>query len=342
MSVINIPANKTVSTIQIGNSSSGSLTTTPSYPQDVAVAPDGSRAYVTDGSTSVWVVDTKSNSVIGKIESGTDPERIAITPDGKRAYVSTITCGLLLCSGPGNPPQLASVNVIDTASFSLVSTITFGPIPVNELSGVTISPDGTRAYVTQIAGSNIWVIDTATNSIIAKIPTAASGFSDVSASPDGMTVYAIGWTNGPTQSFFVDVIDTRTATLTTSITLSNREVLMRIAVTPDGGHAYVIGEGHVWGVDTVQNAVVATVPVVPPGTPLDGIAFTPDGKRPYVTCLDTGLIYVLDTRVPHQQQQRGQEYLHYCRKRGESDSSQTHKLRRGRCGISYMHSPRKR
>jgi len=148
-------------------------------------------------------------------------------------------------------------------------------------------------------GSNIWVVDTASNSIIGTISTAASGFADVLASPDG-TVYALGSTIGTvTDSFFVDVIDTRTATVTTSITLSNGGELIRIAVTPDGTHAYVIGDGLVWVIDTVQNAVVATVQLVPLGTPLDGIAFTPDGKSAYVTCLDTGLIYVLDTSTNH-------------------------------------------
>jgi YVTN family beta-propeller protein len=302
MSVVNIPADKTVATIEIGNSSGTSLTTTASYPTGVAVTPDGSRAYVTDGSTSVWVVDTKLNSAVSKIASGTDPERIAITPDGKRAYVTTITCGLLLCSGPGNPPELASVNVIDTGTNSLVSTITFGQIPATLLSGVTISPDGTRAYVTPNLGSNIWVIDTATNGIIATISTAASGFDDVSASPDGRTVYAIGWrwSGTVTQSFFVDAIDTHTDIVTASITLSNIEELTRIAVTPDGGHAYVIGDGgHVWVIDTVKNAVVATVPVASVADPLLGIAFTPDGTRAYVTCGNTGLIYVLDATTNH-------------------------------------------
>jgi YVTN family beta-propeller protein len=187
------------------------------------------------------------------------------------------------------------VNVIDIGTDSLVSTITFGQLPANFPSGVAISPDGTRAYVTPNVGSNIWVVDTASNSIIATISTAAPGFADVSASPDG-TVYAIGSTIGTiTDSFFVDVIDPQTDSVTTSITLSNREDLIRIAVTPDGGHAYVIGEGHLWVIDTVKNAVVATVPVVPLGTPLAGIAFTPDGKSAYVTCGNTGLIYVLDT-----------------------------------------------
>jgi DNA-binding beta-propeller fold protein YncE len=63
LSVINIPADKTVASLEIGNSSVGSLTVTPSYPTGVALTPDGSLAYVTDAVTSVWVVDTGSNSV---------------------------------------------------------------------------------------------------------------------------------------------------------------------------------------------------------------------------------------------------------------------------------------
>jgi YVTN family beta-propeller protein len=132
-------------------------------------------------------------------------------------------------------------------------------------------------------------------------PSAGSD-DDVSASPDGRTVYAIGWrwSGTVTQSFFVDAIDTHTDIVTASITLSNIEELTRIAVTPDGGHAYVIGDGgHVWVIDTVKNAVVATVPVASVADPLLGIAFTPDGTRAYVTCGNTGLIYVLDATTNH-------------------------------------------
>src|ERR1017187_4960124 len=106
LSAINVPANKTVASIQIGNSSVGSSTTTPSYPTGVAVTPDGSRAYVTDANTPVWVVDSGSNSVIAKTAAGSDPGAIAITADGKSAYVTPITCGAPSC--PDDPPPLAS------------------------------------------------------------------------------------------------------------------------------------------------------------------------------------------------------------------------------------------
>jgi YVTN family beta-propeller protein len=302
MSVVNIPADKITSTIEIGNSSSTSFTTTASYPFDVAVTPDGSRAYVTDASTSVWVVETRSNRVIDKIGAGTGPGGIAITPDGKRAYVTTGTCGLLLCSGPGSPAGslFSAVDVIDTETDSTEATITLGQ---TGSSGVTISPDGTRAYVAATNG-NIWVIDTATNSIIDTISVPATELDGIAANPDGKAVYVIGFVNSQanrtvTNTFFMDVIDTKTDTVTTSITLSNIEEVSSIAVTPDGSHAYVTGRaGDVYVIDTAKNAIGATVPVSG-GAELIGIAFTPDGTRAYVTCVGNRLIYVLDTSTNH-------------------------------------------
>ena len=295
LSVINIPADKTVAGIEIGTSSFFSLTTTPSYPTGVAVTPDGSLAYVTDASTSVWVVDTRSNSVIAKIAAGTDPEAIAITPDGKSAYVTSITCGLLLCSGPDNPPPLASVEVIDTASNSLTATITIGNLPVGQhpascSRGFDLSRWNPR-IVSNAEGNQIWAIDTASNQVVATIPTAVLGFVGVSISPDGSRLYAASVGNPSV----VDVIDTKTDDVVTSIALPGFDAPTRIAVTPDGGHAYVTGDaGHVWLIDTTTNATVTTIPISD-GQPLLDIAFTTDGTRAYLTCGNNNAIYVLDT-----------------------------------------------
>ena len=293
LTTINIPANKTIAKIEIGNSSSSSLTQVASYPQRVAVTPDGSRVYVTDGSTSVWVVDSKTNSAIGRISVGIDPEEVAISPDGKTAYVTSITCGDLLCSGPSMPAQMASVEVIDTTTNSLTATITLGNSPETFLSGIAVSSDGTRVYVTENTGGKIWVIDTATNSVGVTISTGSSGVMGVAFSPDGQKLYAVGWTVASTN--FVDVIDTQTNAVRTSIALGNTDRPVGIAITPDGGHAYVVGaEGHVWVVDTIKNTTVNSLAVSYPNG-LRGVAITPDGTRAYLTCGNNDTIYVLDT-----------------------------------------------
>lgn len=294
LSVIDIPADKTVSSIEIGTSSVGSATITPSYPTGVAVTPDGGRAYVTDASTSVWVVNTDSSSAIAKIAAGV-PEAIAITPDGKSAYVTSTTCGLLLC-GVNNPPQTSSVVVIDTARNSLTATIIIGNLPAGQtpgvlLSGIVISPDGARAYVSNVEGNQIWAIDTASNQVAATIATAMSGFVGVSISPDGSLLYAASGGNPSV----VDVINTKTDAVVASIALPGSDAPTQIAVTPNGSHAYVTGEtGLVWVIDTTTNTTVATIPITD-GQPLLDIAFTPDGTRAYITCGNNNAIYVLDT-----------------------------------------------
>jgi YVTN family beta-propeller protein len=239
---------------------------------------------------------TQGQIPFAKIAAGSDPEAIAITPDGKSSYVTSITCGRLLCSGPSNPPQLASVEVIDTASNSLTATITIGNLPTAQtpgvlLSGIAISPDGTHAYVSNGEGNQIWAIDTASNQVVATIPTAVLGFVGVSTSPDGSRLYAASIGNPSV----VDVIDTKTNAVVTSIALPGYDVPTQIRMTPNGSHAYVTGEtGHLWVIDSAQNATVATIPVIF-GQPLLDIALAPDGTRAYIACGNTNAIYVLDT-----------------------------------------------
>jgi YVTN family beta-propeller protein len=283
LSVIHLPADKTVAAIQIGNSSFGDLNHTPSYPTGVAVTPDGSRAYVTDAVQYVRVVDTPSNSVIATIAAGSDPEAIVISPDGTTAYVTSITSM--------NPPSLASVEVIDTASNSLTATISIGNVLSALLSGIAISPDGTRVYVSNNDGGQIWAIDTASKQVVATISTAVLGFVGVSISPDGSRLYAASVGNPSA----VDVVDTKTNAVVTSIALPGSDVPTRIALTPDGSHVYVTGEtGHVWVIDTAMNSVVTAISVTA-GQPLMDVAFAPDGTHAYVTCGSHNAIYVLDT-----------------------------------------------
>ena len=59
----------------------------------MAVSPDGTRAYVTNGpSGSVSVINTATNHVTATIDVGRAPEEVAVSPDGTRAYVTIPAC----------------------------------------------------------------------------------------------------------------------------------------------------------------------------------------------------------------------------------------------------------
>jgi YVTN family beta-propeller protein len=210
LTVVNIPANKTVSRIEIGNSSFSSLTQVASYPQRVAVTPDGSRAYVTDGNTSIWAVDTSSNSVIAKLPAGSEPTSLVVSPDGTSVYATTATCAVLQCGGPSQPLAMTSVVVMDVATNSWKATITLGKATDIWASAIAISPDGTRAYVPDAQG-HVWVINTATNKIAATITLAHALLADATVSHDGNSLYVVGISPGSTNSSFLTVIDTQAA-----------------------------------------------------------------------------------------------------------------------------------
>ena len=109
----------------------------------MAIAPDGTRAYVTgeinNGTVNVvFVIDTATDTVIGAPIPlpGEIGVAVAITPDGTRAYVAAESV------------SASSVTVIDTATNMIVGL----PIAAGKaLAGLAITPDGTRAYFTDFS-----------------------------------------------------------------------------------------------------------------------------------------------------------------------------------------------
>lgn len=87
-----------------------------SRPREIAITPDGKKAYVTDeGTYSVTPIDLPSGTVEPAIVvgsgSGEDPHGLAITPDGKKVFVAV----------PGGESQYLAV--IDTATEQWVDSI---------------------------------------------------------------------------------------------------------------------------------------------------------------------------------------------------------------------------
>jgi YVTN family beta-propeller protein len=199
VSVIDTTTNTVTKTITIPDNDGHN------YGSALAVSADGSRLYVVNRADQFTsVVNTATNTVISTTAVGYSDGDVAITPDG-RLYIGGYN----------------GYAVIDTATMTVIDTVDLWP---DNTYGLALSQDGTRAYATAIniddggSYSSLVVIDTATNSQIAKIYDPRGDFqpyetvwSDVAVSPDGTRAY-VSTLDGKT----ITVIDTATNTIVDS------------------------------------------------------------------------------------------------------------------------------
>lgn len=143
--VINLSTNTIIATINSGTQSLG-----------VAIAPNNSKAYVTNTmQNTVSVINTATNTITANVALAANsfPRGIAVSPSGSFVYV--------VLQGT------SSVAVVDTLLNIVTATIplTSSTDPYN----IAFTPDGLHAYVTQTLGNSIAVIDTTTNTMTGTI-----------------------------------------------------------------------------------------------------------------------------------------------------------------------------
>ncbi|HET7504950.1 MAG TPA: beta-propeller fold lactonase family protein, partial [Kofleriaceae bacterium] len=203
ISVIDTATNTVTTTIPVGR-----------FPASIAVTPDGAAAYVAnEGDNNVSVIDTATSTVVATIPVGNIPDVVAVSPDGTLIYVGNIvtppsTGGITVISRATNtaiasvptsnqPDGIvftpngafayvanfvgSSVSVIDTATTTVVATIT--DAAARTPAGEAITPDGARVYAANFNSNNVSVIDTATNTIVGFIP-GLSGPISVAITPN--------------------------------------------------------------------------------------------------------------------------------------------------------------
>lgn len=156
----------------------------------------------------------------------------------------------------------------------------FGPI---QLQGKTV------AYVANMDGNSISVIDVASNTVTATI-AVGGGPTGIVFSPDGSKAYV---TNHRSAS--ISVINTATNSVTTTISLGGGGGQPAwLAITPDGNNLYVPSyTGNVLVVNTASNSVTATIPIPAQVQYPAAVAMAPDGQKAYVRC--HGFVVVIDT-----------------------------------------------
>jgi YVTN family beta-propeller protein len=153
------------------------------------------------------------------------------------------------------------------------------------------------AYITNVTGNSLSVIDTTTNTVTATIAmTPQARPEGIAITPDGTKVLiANAGFNGGNGS--LAILDRATNTVTSTSPLGT--LPFGIAITPDGSKAYIV-DSMVGGISTpnIQLVDIAT------GTVLDqfnagavpfAIAMTPDGSKLYVTDTNATVVAAVAT-----------------------------------------------
>lgn len=105
-------------------------------------------------------MDVATRQLVGKVSVGVGPIQVFVTPDNK--YV--------LAANQGTKDQPSTtVSIIDTATFTMVGTVETG----QGAHGVVVDPSSKYAYITNIYGDDVAVMDIAAQKVIATVPTAA-------------------------------------------------------------------------------------------------------------------------------------------------------------------------
>lgn len=167
------------------------------------------------------------------------------------------------------------------SSFAVLALVALIALP---LAGQTRKP---VIVQTNSAGDSVMLIDPATDQIV-RVISGIEVAHGVAAAPDGMHLYI-----SDEHLRTVDVIDTKTMSVTNRIPLSGRP--NNIGITKDGRKAYVAITGAQGGVDVVDLVAGQRVKSIPMARGVHNPIVTPDGK--YVVAGSTGgrTAMVIDT-----------------------------------------------
>jgi phospholipase C len=276
------------------------ITSGTTNPYGVAATPDGSEVWVTEsGTNTVSVIPTGGsapNKISGTVVVGIYPHGIAITPDGKTAYVAN--------TGPNTGPGGSeTVSVIDVSTQTVTGTVNVGEGPqvvtispdgslvfvtcadgvyvittssgrvskvreeLRNPHGVSVTPDGTHAYVTDTDHDQVVVINTSSLRSVGRVSVGKTPWN-TAFSPNGSNAYV---TNANDNT--VSVIDTASRSVTTTIPLGSgtttnaeatftqiNQVPTAVSLSPDGNiWVGCNASSSLVVINTASNAVIKSI-----------------------------------------------------------------------------------
>ena len=280
-------------------------------PHNITGAPDGKSYYVTiaHGTPfgSLWKLDARRDSLLGRAQVELFPTTISLTPDGQFAFVAN-------SDFHGDHPRTNVVSVVHTPTMNKITDIPACDMP----HGVKVNHAGTRIYVSCMHSDEILQLDVATFGIARRAKTgeghamAMTGPGHHGPSAPAPAPAAAGKECSPT---FVSVSpdDSRlyiACNYGNSVQVWDAARLIRIAEIPVGKGAYNVEPAPDGKLIVVTNKKDQSVSLVDAGKLKEvariptrkkivhGVAFSPDGRLAYISTesigADPGSVDVID------------------------------------------------
>lgn len=305
----NIANQDTVSVLDLRNNTLKETIHDSSFvePFRIAISPDGKKAYVANSdSTTLSIISTELNKVVGIIGGFDGPSGIVITPNGKFAYVNNYGSSLGVGSGHGTTVSIVSLEIN-----MVIGEITVGLAP----AALAISPCGKFVYVINYVDGNpntgtMSIISTKTNTVVDTVFGFFGPFG-IAITPNGRYAYVTNFGSNDFAPFGTTVSVVKlhhnpriVATVDVGIQPSG------IAITPNGKYAYVTnyntlyagpnftkltaGQGTVNIINTFTNEVIP--PTIPVGNSPNTVTISPNGKFAYVTNFISNTVDVIQLK----------------------------------------------
>jgi DNA-binding beta-propeller fold protein YncE len=203
-------------------------------PGNLVLSPDGTRAYVVGQADDalhvvnlVTGVEEDSHSLGSGTYSGSGDgsDQIAMSPDGTKVFITQHMSF--------DPYFVSRVQVISTNDIHHPHTLNAlaSGGDFNQPVGVTLSPDGTRLFVSSSAADEVLIFNARTEAYIGKV--AVPDPTWLAVSPDGSTFVV----SSGMQSVAVFSVSTRTLLQTLDLYLSSGP--QELSFTPDGAKLFV-------------------------------------------------------------------------------------------------------
>lgn len=189
----------------------------------------------------------------------------------------------------------STISIIDVATDTVVGLVNDPMSMLNDIYFMTITPDGSKAYVANYTPMSVSIINLSTNTVVGFISDPNNTLSDpfpIAITPDGRTAY-VGNYNTNT----ISIVDVPTNTVTGLITYPFFNQIEYITITPDGKTGYVanfaMGMGVVSILDIATNTITGMIMVS--GSSVYYPTLKPDGTKLYVPEAGISVVNIINT-----------------------------------------------